>query len=294
MLIRPVFCAILAASLAAGCQTTLPGTTGPNLIHDTDEAPPGAAPGTCWGKSISPAVVETLTEQIILQPAEIMDDGTVAQPAIYKTETRQAIVKERTETWFETPCRDVMTPEFVASVQRALKARQIYRGPITGEMDSRTRAAIRKYQKREGLDSGILSLAAARQFGLVAVMPEGAEAPPPKQTAADKAAEKAAAQAEKARLADEKRTAEDAEQAAALAAEQAAKDEQARRDAELAEAAQAKRDAELAQARKAEQIAKAEKAKRQAEVDAALEAESSAKEAKRTPLPISSESSESE
>jgi peptidoglycan hydrolase-like protein with peptidoglycan-binding domain len=36
-------------------------------------------------------------------------------------------------------------------------------------MDARTRAAVRAYQKPEGLDSGILSLAAARRLGLVAV-----------------------------------------------------------------------------------------------------------------------------
>jgi peptidoglycan hydrolase-like protein with peptidoglycan-binding domain len=62
-----------------------------------------------------------------------------------------------------------MTPEFVASVQRALKVRALYRGPISGQMDSRTRAAIRAFQAPDGLDSGILSLDAARKLGLVAV-----------------------------------------------------------------------------------------------------------------------------
>ncbi|WP_317055187.1 peptidoglycan-binding domain-containing protein [Roseovarius rhodophyticola] len=110
-----------------------------------------------------------MTQQILLQPAEILDDGTVARPAIYKTETRQQIVQERKETWFETPCASDLTPEFTASVQRALKARGVYRGPITSVMDARTRAAVRAYQKPQGLESGILSLAAARQLGLVAV-----------------------------------------------------------------------------------------------------------------------------
>ena len=36
-------------------------------------------------------------------------------------------------------------------------------------MDWATRRAIRQYQVREGLDSAILSLAAARRLGLVAV-----------------------------------------------------------------------------------------------------------------------------
>ena len=132
-------------------------------------APPGAKPGTCWGKSITPAVVETVTEQVLLQPAEIRADGSITQPAIYKTETRQAIVQERVETWFETPCADILTAEFIATLQRALAARDIYRGPVSGVMDTRTRAAIRRYQAPQGLDSGILSLAAARKLGLVSV-----------------------------------------------------------------------------------------------------------------------------
>ncbi|MCE8007928.1 MAG: hypothetical protein HEP69_13120 [Aestuariivita sp.] len=108
----------------------------------------------------------------MLQPAEVSTDGTVLQPAIYKTETRQAIVRERKETWFQTPCPTDMTPEFIRSVQRALAARDVYSGAISGEMDARTRAAVRRFQKPQGLDSGILSLAAARQLGLAEIRPE--------------------------------------------------------------------------------------------------------------------------
>lgn len=290
MSIRPLLCAILAASLSAGCQSTLPGAVEPDIIHTRDEAPPGAAPGTCWGKDITPAVVETVTEQIILQPAEILDDGTVLQAAVYKTETRQAIIQERKVTWFETPCREVMTPDFVASVQRALKARGLYRGPVTAEMNNRTRAAIRAFQKPEGLDSGILSLAAARKLGLVAMTRDNADLMAPQTPAASATTQavepvriekSAAVKAEEARLAEEERARLEAERVTAREAEEAARAEQAE---------QARRAAELAEARKAEQAARAEKTKRQAEVDAALEAERRAKEAKRTPLPISSES----
>ena len=86
-----------------------------------------------------------------------------------------AVVEERRELWFETPCRSEMTPEFVASLQRALKVRGHYQGPISGEMTARTRRAIRSFQKPQGLDSAILSKAAARQLGLVAYgpIPEG-------------------------------------------------------------------------------------------------------------------------
>lgn len=137
--------------------------------------PPGSDPNACYGQDATPAVVETVTEQIMLQPAQIDVDGTVTYPAIYKTETRQAIVRERRELWFEIPCAREMTPEFIATLQRALKARDFYRGPITGEMTPRTRRAIRAYQQPQGLDSAILSKAAAKKLGLVSYgpVPEG-------------------------------------------------------------------------------------------------------------------------
>lgn len=144
----------------------------PDLIVSHAEGPPNAAPGSCWGRDMTPAVVETVTEQVILQPAAIRSDGTVEAPPILRSETQQRIVRERREIWFETPCPNALTQEFTASVQRALAARGQYRGPETGQMDPRTRAAIRRFQSEQGLDSGVLSLAAARQLGLIAVRRE--------------------------------------------------------------------------------------------------------------------------
>ena len=173
---RPAALAVLIAALAGCSAAPVPDVQAlrePDLAFMTQVAPPGAEPGTCWGKTTSPAVIETVTEQILLQPAQVSVDGTVITPAIYKTETQQRIVRERKETWFETPCPADMTPEFIASVQRALTVRDLYSGAISGEMDARTRAAVRRFQSPQGLDSGILSLAAARRLGLAEVaLPE--------------------------------------------------------------------------------------------------------------------------
>ncbi|MCZ4353055.1 peptidoglycan-binding domain-containing protein [Roseovarius aestuarii] len=163
------FALLICASLPLSACDTAPPSGEPDVVQTLAEAPPGAAPGTCWGKVVTPAVIETITDQILMQPPEVLSDGAVTAPAVYKTETRQAIVQERKVTWFETPCAADLTPEFVSSLQRALKARGYYRAGINGEMDTRTRAAVRRYQKTEGLDSGILSLAAARRLGLIAV-----------------------------------------------------------------------------------------------------------------------------
>ncbi|MEL6689875.1 MAG: peptidoglycan-binding domain-containing protein [Pseudomonadota bacterium] len=145
----------------------------PELLRLRMSGPPGATPDQCWGSITTPAVVETVTEDILLQPAEIGDDGTIRSAPVYKSETRQAIIRERQDVWFETPCEDEMTSEFIASVQRALSVRGLFGGTVTGVMDARTRAAIRAYQEPQGLNSAILSSAAARQLGLVAVAPAG-------------------------------------------------------------------------------------------------------------------------
>ena len=114
-------------------------------------------------------MIETVTEQVEVTPAKMNPDGSIAKPPVYKTETRQEIVRARVDNWFETPCPDVLTPEFNSSLQRALEVRGFYAGPITGEMDRATRAAVRRYQAQEGPNSEVLSLTTARALGLVAV-----------------------------------------------------------------------------------------------------------------------------
>ena len=168
---RTLILSLMAAGLLTACERALPvtGPGAPVVARSGAEAPAGAAPGTCWGKVVTPAVIETVTDQVLERPAGIGDDGTPKRPATYRTETRQKIVEERRVTWFETPCPEIRTPDFVASLQRALSARGHYHGPVTGRMDARTRAAVRRYQATDGPESGILSLASARRLGLVAI-----------------------------------------------------------------------------------------------------------------------------
>jgi len=164
---------ILAVCLAlTGCTTSGEGA-GPEqitLVTQPGEGPPDAKPGACYGKDVTPATVEVVTEQVMIQPAQIASDGAVIQPAIYRTSTHQAIVKERQEFFFEVPCANIMTPEFIASLQRALKARRLFRGQITGVMDAKTRKSVRQFQAPAGLDSGILTMETARKLGLIAYL----------------------------------------------------------------------------------------------------------------------------
>lgn len=165
----------LLAGLGLGLLTM--GCTSANLADigasevalSAASGPPGAPPGTCWGKSVEPAVIETITQQIMVQPAEVGTDGTLRAPAIFRTETRQRIVQERQETWFEAVCDARMDGEFVASLQRALRARGLHFGPISGAMDRPTQNAIRRYQALDGVKSPVLSLESGQKLGLIAI-----------------------------------------------------------------------------------------------------------------------------
>jgi hypothetical protein len=125
--------------------------------------------GTCWSVEPVPAIYEQVPGQVQVVQAEIAPDGTVLRPPIYRNTTVPKVVRPRDMLRFEAPCPAVRTPDFDASVQRALKVRGYYAGPVTGRIDAATTAAIRRFQAERGLDSGKLSLETARSLGLVAV-----------------------------------------------------------------------------------------------------------------------------
>ncbi|MEP2715004.1 peptidoglycan-binding domain-containing protein [Pseudophaeobacter sp.] len=168
---RPPTFFVAALSLAALLSLGACVPTDPNAPASQvpPEAPPGAPLGTCWHRNTSPAVIETVTDQVMVKPAERDASGAVTRPAVFRTVTRQDIVQPRRDTWIETPCQAQITPEFIASLQRALEARGYYRGTPTGRMDRSTKSALRRYQKEAGLDSNTLSLDTARRLGLIAI-----------------------------------------------------------------------------------------------------------------------------
>jgi hypothetical protein len=162
---------LIAGALGlAGCGglPEVAKVSAPAPIASRSDAPPDAPPGTCWALDVTPARIETVIEQTRVAP------GGAGQTAAWQSESRSAIVEERREVWFETACESDLTPDVVASLQRALAARGLYDGPATGAMDAATRAAVRRYQRPRGLDSALLSLAAARDLGLAAVEVPGA------------------------------------------------------------------------------------------------------------------------
>lgn len=128
----------------------------PDFASAQIDPPPGVTPDGCWVRDVAPAELETVTRQVEVAPTR------------FRTETVQVIKRERQELIFEVPCPDALTPELISTLQRALEARGLYRGPITGNMDVPTRLAVRRYQSANGLPSGLLSIQSARGLGLLA------------------------------------------------------------------------------------------------------------------------------
>lgn len=167
-MIRPLAPLLAMASLAA-CAA-------PDHVGRAEMAPSGPPPlaepardGRCYAHETIPAIYEHVMGEVQVVQAEIAPDGTVLRPPIYRRAPVPRIVCPRGELRFEAPCPQQVTPEFIASVQRALGARGYFSGNVTGMLDAPTTAAIRRYQSDRGLDSAQLSLETARTLGLVAV-----------------------------------------------------------------------------------------------------------------------------
>ncbi len=170
---RPALVLPLVLALA-GCQPSipkapvLPDSLQKELVTKTGNTPPTEGKGICWADDVTPAIIETVTEQVLVRPEVRGPDGALVSSAVFQTAASQRIVQDRREVWFRTPCPEDVTLEYVASLQRALKARGYYTYDITGQLDAPTRLALRQFQEPLGLDSERLSLAAAQRLGLSA------------------------------------------------------------------------------------------------------------------------------
>ncbi len=161
----PAQIAALALILAACAAPEQTGTVWPGEAPPEPERMPD---GTCQAREVVPAVYEEVMGEVQVVQAEIAEDGTVIRPPIYRRQPVPKVISPRGELRFEVPCPELVTPELVASLQRALLARGYFDGAVTGQLDAPTVAALRRYQSERGLESGQLSVETARALGLIA------------------------------------------------------------------------------------------------------------------------------
>jgi hypothetical protein len=160
---------ITAAVFLTGCAGDLASQSPEKniaLLHLPAGQTPVEKDGACWASDTTPAVIETVTEHLLIRPEQRDDAGNVTRPAEFETKTAQRLVQDREMVWFAAPCAASMTVDFIASLQRALKARGRYLHAVTGVYDPDTAEAVRKLQAEHGLDSAVLALDTALDLGL--------------------------------------------------------------------------------------------------------------------------------
>lgn len=163
--------AVLAAILLSGCAGVPPAPV-------PDTPPVGAislgeistdASGRCFARQAGPTQTTVVTELVEVMP-EVRDrNGVLTTPGIFRNVTRPRTVQTGEGAPFETICPQIYTPDFVATLQRALIVRRAYDGQVTGLMDEATSLAVQQFQRQRGIDSPLLEIGVARDLGIVAV-----------------------------------------------------------------------------------------------------------------------------
>ncbi len=77
----------VALAVLAGCENVAVDQGSPSsepvIVGASQDVPPEAPPGTCWDKIVGPSVTGTVTEQVLVKPADLTADGQVENPAVY-------------------------------------------------------------------------------------------------------------------------------------------------------------------------------------------------------------------
>lgn len=163
------------ALLLAACAPQRPHVEAPVTLPVFDAQvltkPPAPGMGGCWHATFRPALFETVTEQVQTTPESRAPTGEIITPATFRSEVRTSQLRPRQGIWFRSLCPQdgLEDPVFLASLQRALKARGLYSGEIDGQLTAQTGTAIQAYQAHSGLQSPVLSIAAARALGLIVI-----------------------------------------------------------------------------------------------------------------------------
>ena len=92
----------------------------------------------CYFEKITPAEISTQVKTRLVQPEKRNTAGQLVSPAEYETTRTLTITKARSITKIDAVYPEDLTPEFIASLQRAFKARGLFSSTITGSMDTST------------------------------------------------------------------------------------------------------------------------------------------------------------
>lgn len=95
-----------------------------------------------------PAEYGTVRRRVLVTPAS---SRVVEIPAKYDTVTRKVKVDDGRQDWHLILCETNVTPEIVGRIQQALQSAGHNPGPVNGELNVTTLAAVREFQVKNGL-----------------------------------------------------------------------------------------------------------------------------------------------
>ncbi len=154
--------------------------------------PKGAkdAVGTPTGNEMclnqTPAVFKTVTRQVLKTPAstkrvEIPAEyktvkvtklvqpathKTVEVPAKFQTITKRVKIGDERLEWRRVLCETNINVDLVKRLQTALRDKGFHPGPIDGILGRYTLSAVDKYQQKEGLERGGLTMSTLKSLGI--------------------------------------------------------------------------------------------------------------------------------
>jgi hypothetical protein len=133
-----------------------------------------------------PAVSKVITKQVVATPAttktvtipatyktvkvtKLVTPETTKKtviPATYKTVSKQVKVSDQEVKWMPVLCKSSMTVETISKIQKALTAAG-FKTPVTGMLDSATKASVKAYQTKKGLTVSGLSIDTLKDLGVL-------------------------------------------------------------------------------------------------------------------------------
>lgn len=120
---------------------------------------------TTTKKVIIPSESKLIKVRKIVSPAQ---ENKIAIPAVYSQVTKRKKTGEEKLVWRQVLCETNTSPGLVTKLQQALSNAGFNPGPIDGVMGRQTYVAVDNFQRKEGIESGGLTLRTLKALGVPA------------------------------------------------------------------------------------------------------------------------------
>lgn len=110
-----------------------------------------------------PAVYKPIKVTTVIKPAEVKH---IEIPAVYRDVTKREMVEPSRVVWKRVVCQSSITNATITKLQKALKEKGYYKGPIDGIVGPLTRNAVKAYQRDNKLPVGGITYQVLKSLGI--------------------------------------------------------------------------------------------------------------------------------